>query len=447
MRFERPLVTAAMIAAITGAILACGSNSKGTGSGTGGSAGSGGQVGSGGVTMNGGTTATGGTADLGGTTGAGGTTASGGSSGSGGSVRSTVTGGAIVTGGNLASGGGAGSGGRIGTGGAAGSGGTGATAGSGGRTGAGGMAGSGGTAGAGGTAGSGGTASSGGTAGSGATGTGGVAGSGGASATGGTTVSVDCTDTSTSSLSFTKQYQDGEITVTGSTKTYHTMTNWWHKFGGQTVGINGLSMTVGNSQGASVPASDGDPMGFPTIFIGSYQNHTTEGSNLPLQVSAIKSVPTIFSTNASTLDTSNFNATYDVWFTATNAKLGTMASSPGKGGAYLMVWLYKPADRQPRGGVPQTTGTTPNHPGQTVSGVPGTWDVWVDSSTDPPCISYVSSTPLDALSYDLNNFIQDSVTNSYGVTSSMYLSLVFAGFEIWSGGDGLTTKQFCAAVN
>jgi hypothetical protein len=29
----------------------------------------------------------------------------------------------------------------------------------------------------------------------------------------------------------------------------------------------------------------------------------------------------------------------------------------------------------------------------------------------------------------------------------MYLSIVFAGFEIWSGGDGLQDKQFCAAVN
>jgi hypothetical protein len=29
----------------------------------------------------------------------------------------------------------------------------------------------------------------------------------------------------------------------------------------------------------------------------------------------------------------------------------------------------------------------------------------------------------------------------------MYLSLIFAGFEVWSGGDGLECKQFCAAVN
>jgi cellulose 1,4-beta-cellobiosidase len=258
---------------------------------------------------------------------------------------------------------------------------------------------------------------------------------------------VACTDASTTALAFTKQYQDGSIAVTGSTKTYYTMTNWWHKFGGQTVTLNGLSMTVGNSQGTSVPSTDGNPMGFPSIFIGAYQGHTTVGSNLPKQVSALTSVPTVFQTNASSLDTSNMNATYDVWFTATGTALSSRASSPGAGGAYLMVWMYKPADRQPRGGSGTATGASPNHPAQTVSGVPGTWDVWVDSSTDPPCISYVSSTPLDGLAFDLNTFIQDAVTQKYGITTSMYLSIVFAGFEIWSGGDGLQAKQFCAAVN
>jgi len=211
-------------------------------------------------------------------------------------------------------------------------------------------------------------------------------------------------------------------------------------------------MTIDNSKGVSVPASDGNPTGFPTIYIGAYSGHETVGSNLPKQVSAIKSVPTIFQSNASTLDTSNFNATYDVWFTASGNKLtSAMSNNPGKGGAYLMVWMYKPQDRQPRGGVagPNSTGgalDSPNYAGHTVDGLPGTWDVWVDPS-DPLCISYVSSTPMDGLAFDLNDFIQDSVTNKYGITSSMYLNLVFGGFEIWSGGDGLALKQFCAAVN
>jgi endoglucanase len=271
-------------------------------------------------------------------------------------------------------------------------------------------------------------------------------GGGGATNTGNTV--VDCNDASTTTKNFTKQYEDGSLAVTGSTKTYWTMTNWWHKFGGQTVSLNGLSLKVGNSQSASVPDSDGNPMGFPSIFIGTYQTKATVGSNLPKKVTDIKSAPTVFQTNATSLDTSNMNATYDVWFTATGDPLSNpRASGPGPGGAYLMVWMYKPEKRQPRGGVGGTTGASPNFPATTVNGVPGKWDVWVDSKSDPPCISYVSSTPIDGLAFDLNNFIQDSITNKYGVTASMYLSLIFGGFEIWAGGDGLELKKFCAAVN
>jgi hypothetical protein len=112
-----------------------------------------------------------------------------------------------------------------------------------------------------------------------------------------------------------------------------------------------------------------------------------------------------------------------------------------------MVWMFKPDARRPRGGVPQSAGDNQaNFTGHAVTGVPGTWDVWIDK-TDPLCISYVASEPIDGLAYDLNDFIQDSVTNQYGITASMYLSIVFAGTEIWSGGDGFEVKQFCAAVN
>ena len=59
----------------------------------------------------------------------------------------------------------------------------------------------------------------------------------------------------------------------------------------------------------------------------------------------------------------------------------------------------------------------------------------------------MSDTPLDGLTFDLNDFIKDAVAKSYGVTSSMYLSIVFGGFEIWGGADGIQLTQFCASVN
>jgi hypothetical protein len=226
----------------------------------------------------------------------------------------------------------------------------------------------------------------------------------------------------------------------GSSKTYYLQANWWNQFASESEDYNGLSFTVHNPQDASVPSNNGNPLGFPSIFIGSYGGHTTTGSNLPKQVSALSSVPTNYQTNNSSIGLLNHNATYDVWFTQSSAPLGSMAVSPGAGGAYLMVWMFKPSDRQPRG---SDTG----HTAQSITGIPGYWNVWVDSSTDPPCISYVAANPIQGLAFDLNAFIQDAVTNNYGVKSSMYLSVVFGGFEIWGGADGLALSQFCASVN
>jgi Glycosyl hydrolase family 12 len=152
-------------------------------------------------------------------------------------------------------------------------------------------------------------------------------------------------------------------------------------------------------------------------------------------VSALTSIPTSFSTNASSMGKSNYNATYDVWFSQSSS--GVSGSNPGAGGAYLMVWLFKPTDRQPRGSIRSN--------GRTVAGVEGGWDVWYDPS-NPACVSYVNADGISALDFDLNYFIQDAVQSGYGVTSSQYLSLIFAGFEVWGGGDGLQVKNFCADV-
>jgi cellulose 1,4-beta-cellobiosidase len=269
---------------------------------------------------------------------------------------------------------------------------------------------------------------------------------GGALSTGGSTVaattvpktpaSQNCTDVASTSVNLPSAYSSTTVSVAGGNKQYAMQTNWWHYFKQQTVTVDGLSFSVGNPAGAVSP--DNNPMGYPSFFIGQYSGHIPVGSNLPKQVSALTNVYTVLSTNASSKGYSNYNAAYDVWFTASSTPLPSTQYTPGAGGAYLMVWLFKPSDRQPRG--------ADTHPGQKVGTLPGTWDVWIDSSSNPPCISYVSTTPLEKLDYDLNTFIRDAVTKGYGITNSMYLSVIFAGFEIWGGGDGLQLQAFCANV-
>jgi hypothetical protein len=267
--------------------------------------------------------------------------------------------------------------------------------------------------------------------------TGGAPSSGGKVSTGGSTstASVDCPDVSTYTAVVNSNFGGSYISVDGNAnKNYYMQANWWGLYSNEVEMINGLGFSMTNPTGVS--SSNNNPMGFPSIYIGSYSGKPTKGSNLPKQVSALTGVPTIFSTNSDSKGTSNYNATYDVWFSQSSG--GVSGSDPGSGGAYLMVWLFKPSNRQPRGSIAVN--------GRMINGMPGAWDVWIDN-TNPPCISYVvSGAPLAQLSFDLNDFIQDAVTNKYGITASMYLSIVFAGFEVWGGGDGLQIKKFCATV-
>ena len=253
-----------------------------------------------------------------------------------------------------------------------------------------------------------------------------------------------CSDVSSSSGEMKNQYDKRQIQVEGSDKTYVLHTNWWNDEyyktdpAGLPVAYNGLTFTVSNPNGIAVPPTVGAPIGYPSFYIGSYGGMSSTGSNLPKKVSDIQSVPTALHTNASEVGYANKNASYDVWFTAGGDPLPSNQYSPGTGGAYLMVWLFMPSDRQPRGG-----NAAPQH---TVEGVDGQWDVWIDY-TNPPCISYVPVQPIDGLDFDLNDFIRDSVENAYGITDDMYLSIVFGGFEIWGGADGYKIEEFCASVN
>jgi hypothetical protein len=287
-----------------------------------------------------------------------------------------------------------------------------------------------------GTGGSGGTAGMGGTSGPGTTGTGGATSTGGSTPP--STGAVDCTDTSTYTTSVADQYGGTQISVDGnSSKSYFMQANWWGSpWGKQTENVSGIGFNITGTTPTNIVSSNtSNPLGFPSIFIGTYQGKASKGSNLPKQVSALTSVPTILTTNVDTMGVASYNATYDVWLTA-NSNL-VSGSSPGSGGAYLMVWQFKPTDKQPRGTLLGN--------GSVIKGVKGGWDVWYDS-TNPPCVSYVSSNKIADLQFDLKDFIQDAIDNSYGVTSSQYLSVIFAGFEIWGGGDGLQIKKFCANV-
>ncbi len=272
-----------------------------------------------------------------------------------------------------------------------------------------------------------------------------VSSGGSASPTGGSTgstpptatpVTENCPDSGMGSGKYDVDYASSVIRTAGSSKQYCIQTNWWG-LNGQTppsVSWRGLSFKL-DEQPAD--ANGNTPIGYPSIFIGTYAGTTTAESNLPKRVGDLTSVRTALLTNVTQSMSANLNVAYDVWFTPTSAPLDSGASAPPRDGAYLMVWFFDPSGRQPRGNK--------DHPGVTVPNVDGSWDVWIDES-NPPCISYVSTSFRDSMDFDLNDFIRHSVDNNYGLTNDQYLSIIFGGTEVWNGGSGLNITGFCAIV-
>jgi hypothetical protein len=233
-------------------------------------------------------------------------------------------------------------------------------------------------------------------------------------------------------------------------KEYLLQVNEWGSTAPQTMDFGGGSYYFKMTQQTGTGNTSGAPTGFPSMFIGANQSGSTLGSGLPKLVSSLASVPTTWdwTDNGATeaADANNiYNATYDVWFSTNPAGEPTKSCPTG---GFLMVWLHKPTRAQPIGSI--------RYPAVTITGIPGTWDVWIGpnncSSPPVPCISYVrtgsETNPVYSMSFDLNLFIQDAVNNRPStLANTMYLTNVFTGFEIWSGGVGLQTTDFCAGVN
>lgn len=260
-----------------------------------------------------------------------------------------------------------------------------------------------------------------GNAGGAATGAGGAPSAGGAGGSGGKAIM--------SSGTLSERYDWQPVLHDG--KNYIVQNNVWGAGASQTITFNETSFKVTAQSGTN--GTSGAPVSYPSSFIGSNYERTTSGSNLPKLVSALTNVQTSWSNNAGGAIAGTYNASYDVWF-STNADGDPEAPS----GGYLMVWFYDPADAQPIGSVVA--------PGVTVPGVSGSWDIWLGNNGNVPCISYVRTQPIQSLTFDLNAFIQHAVGRGT-IKSEWYLSNVFAGFEIWSGGVGLESSGFYAIVN
>jgi hypothetical protein len=258
-------------------------------------------------------------------------------------------------------------------------------------------------------------------------------------------------------LSGTLSAEAARIKVVGKDgESYVINNNAWgdnSSDGSQQIRFTGNSFEV--LRQTAGPGANSSPASFPSIFIGA--NGATSGVNgasttgdnpLPIRISDIQTLPTTFNISGTMGDN---NAAYDVWF-ANTAPTGQYDTAQS---AFLMVWTHRPAQRSPIG-----TNNVAFETGQTVQGVPGTWDLWVGRrggngpDANNPVINYVAPSTVRAITFDLKLFIQDAVNrsqtgrlNGFTFSDQLLLTDVFAGFEIWSGGAGLKVDEFSAQIN
>ncbi|MBN2193293.1 MAG: hypothetical protein JW751_10795 [Polyangiaceae bacterium] len=191
------------------------------------------------------------------------------------------------------------------------------------------------------------------------------------------------------------------------------------------ISVTGTSFTVTTS-GLSVGTS-GAPAAYPSIVKGCHQNacSTSATSNLPLQVSAIQSATSSWTFSGGN---GNYNVSYDLWVMP-----GSNASYDEFDGLELMIWLdYNGV--QPFG----------NQQG-TVNIGGASYAVWI-GAIGWNYVAYVRQGSVSSVSnLDLKAFIDDAVSRGKA-QNSWYLKAIEAGFEIWSGGQGMKTSSFSATV-
>jgi cellulose 1,4-beta-cellobiosidase len=203
---------------------------------------------------------------------------------------------------------------------------------------------------------------------------------------------------------------------------YIVQNNEWNSDSPQcvsTTGGTGWTVTTADQNAGT----DGPPASYPSIFRGCHWGRCTAQSSLPIRVGDLRSASSSWSAGqpaAGVYDTS-----YDLWFNTTPATSGQ------PDGAELMIWLNSRGGVRPAGSMVATT---------TIDGA--AWQVWTTRMSGWNSIAYVRVDPTSTASdLDITAFTQDAVQRG-SIDPSWYLIGGEAGFEIWQGGQGLTTHSF-----
>lgn len=217
----------------------------------------------------------------------------------------------------------------------------------------------------------------------------------------------------------------GSATVMGGE--YNVMNNVW----GSDTGVGDQCIAVDrNSSYFKVTLSTHNSpsvASYPSIFKGCHWGWcTTSNNQIPIKVQNIQSAPSTWSVNT-TNSSGTWNTAYDIWF-------DNASSFSNDYDAELMIWIDYNGGAGPAGSLQGTV---------EIGGL--SWDVYFVAWTSWNYIAYKITNPVDSVSIDLRDFINDAASRGY-IYTPWYLHAIEAGFEIWSDGQNLTANSFSADV-
>src|ERR1051325_9917925 len=213
--------------------------------------------------------------------------------------------------------------------------------------------------------------------------------------------------------------QYGSTTIQGR---YVVQNNRWGTSATQCINVTSTGFQITTQQGSN--PTNGAPVSYPSVFLGCHYTNCSPGTNLPMQVSRIRSATSSINYRYAG---GTFNASYDIWLDPTPKTNGVNQME-------IMIWFNRQGSIQPIGSVVGTT---------TIGG--RRWQGW-GGNTGWNVISYVAPSPISSWSFSVLDFIND-VRNRGAITNSWYLTSIQAGFEPWIGGTGLAVNSFSASVN
>ena len=195
------------------------------------------------------------------------------------------------------------------------------------------------------------------------------------------------------------------------------------------IGAQGPGFTIAKQTGTA--PTNGAPVSYPSIYLGCHYNNCSPGTNLPMQVEAIKTA----NTNISLKYTGGaiFDASYDIW-------LDPRPIKDGKNAREVMIWLNRRGDIQPIGS------NVGNAKIAKLAGV-----VWPKRHNRRHLIRRA----VYHLEHDFN--VLDFIASVRDFAArfpecgkkidGFYLTSIQAGFEPWKGGVGLAIERFQASVD